>query len=144
MTQPDTISVSQPSESPKPQTTPEPSVLRIKQPKRGWVPISRALIDDVRLQFDTRAMASWLIAKPHGWEIRLGALPYLLQQRAGSGERMGRDRARRMLRELEKADYLTRVRSKKPDGRWAWHVEFSDVPVSLYRCPTIDGSAVDG
>ena len=80
---PDTISVSQPSESRKLENTPELSVLRIKPRKRGWVPISRALIDDVRLQFDTRAIASWLIAKPDRWEIRLVALPYLLQQRAG-------------------------------------------------------------
>lgn len=144
MTQPDTISVSQPSESPKPQNTPELSVLRIKHPKRGWVPIPRALIDDSRLQFDTRAIASWLIAKPDGWQIRLVALPYLLQQRAGPKERVGRDRVRRMLRELENAGYLTRARSKKPDGRWAWHVELSDAPVPLHRSPTIDGSAVDG
>ncbi len=144
MTQPDTISVSQPSESRKLENTPELSVLRIKHPKRGWVPISRALIDDVRLQFDTRAMASWLIAKPDGWHIRLVALPYSLQQRAGPKERVGRDRVRRMLRELESAGYLTRARSKKPDGRWAWHVELSDAPAPLHRRPTIDGSAVDG
>jgi hypothetical protein len=78
VTQPDTISVSQPSESRKLENTPELSVLRIKHPKRGWVPIPRALIDDTRLQFDTRAMASWLIAKPSGWKIRLVALPYSL------------------------------------------------------------------
>jgi hypothetical protein len=89
-------------------------------------------------------MACWLLAKPDGWEIRLGALPYLLQQRAGPGERMGRDRVRRMLLELENAGYLTRARSKRPDGRWAWRVELSDAPVSLHRSPTIDGSAVDG
>ncbi len=143
MTQPDTISVSQPSESRKLENTPELSVLRIKHPKRGWVPISRALIDDVRLQFDTRAMASWLIAKPDGWHIRLVALPYSLQQRAGPKERVGRDRVRRMLRELESAGYLTRARSKKPDGRWAWHVELSDAPAPLHRRPTIDGSGVN-
>lgn len=143
MRQPDEISVSQPQERLKTQNTPELSVLRIKQPKRGWVPISRALIDDVRLQFDTRAIASWLIAKPDGWEVRLVALPYLLQQRAGPRERMGRDRVRRMLRELEDAGYLTRARSKKRDGRWAWRVELSDNPVPLHRTSTIDGSGVD-
>jgi hypothetical protein len=114
-----------------------------KQPKRGWVPISRALIDDARLQFGTRAMASWLIAKPDGWHIRLVALPYLLQQRAGPNARVGRDRVRRMLRELENAGYLTRARSKKPDGRWVWQVELSDTPAPLHRSPTIDGSGVD-
>jgi hypothetical protein len=72
-----------PPEGHKLETTPEPSVLRIKPRKHGWVPISRALIDDSRLQFDTRAIANWLLAKPDGWQIRVGALPHLLQQRAG-------------------------------------------------------------
>lgn len=48
-----------------------------------------------------------------------------------------------MLRELENAGYLTRARSKKGDGRWAWRVELSDAPVPLHRNPTIAGSAVD-
>jgi hypothetical protein len=141
---PDRNSAVPPSGHLETETTPELAVLRIKQRKRGWVPIPRALIDDARLQFDTRAVANWLISKSDGWQIRLVALPYLLQQRAGPGERMGRDRVRRMLRELENAGYLTRARSKKADGRWAWRVELSDAPVPLHRSPTIDGSAVDG
>jgi hypothetical protein len=140
----DTITPAPQSERLKFENTPELAVLRIKQRKRGWVPISRALIDDARLQFDTRGVATWLIAKPDGWQIRLGALPYLLQQRAGPGERMGRDRVRRMLRELENAGYLTRARSKKHDGRWAWRVDLSDTAVPFYRSSTMDGSAVDG
>lgn len=107
MRRPDAIVATPPPERLKCENAPEPSVLRIKQRKRGWVPISRALIDDSQLQFDTRAIANWLIAKPDGWQIRLGALPYLLRQRAGPGQRMGRDRVRRILRELENAGYLT-------------------------------------
>jgi hypothetical protein len=141
----DAISATPPSESLKFENTPEHAVLRIKQHKRGWVPISRELIDDSRLQFDTRAVANWLIARPYGWQIRVGALPYLLQQRAGPGERMGRDRVRRILRELERAGYLSRARSKKPDGRWLWHIEFSETPAPLHgEISTMDGSAVDG
>jgi integrase len=41
---------------------------------------------------------------------------------------------RRMLRELENAGYLTRARSKKRDGRWAWRVESSSV---IRQCPSI-------
>jgi hypothetical protein len=141
----DAIASSSASERLKLEITPESSVLRIKQRKRGWVPISRALIDDSRLQFDTRAVANWLIAKPDGWQIRVGALPYLLQQRAGPGERMGRDRVRRMLRELERAGYLSRARSKRPNGRWVWRIEFSETPAFLHPdTSTMDGPAVDG
>jgi hypothetical protein len=143
--QPDTISSAHPSARPKIETAPEYSLLRIKQRKRGWVPVSRALIDDSRLQFDTRGVANWLVAKPDGWQIRLGALPHLLQQRAGPGERMGRDRVRRILRELELGGYLSRTRSKTPDGRWTWRIEFSDTPVPASGgSSTIDDSAVDG
>lgn len=145
MRRPDETSSTVPSERCKIENTPEPSLLRIKQRKRNWVPISRALIDDARLQFDTRGVANWLIAKPDGWQIRLSALPYLLQQRAGPNERMGRDRVRRILRELEHAGYLSRARSKKSDGRWVWRIEFSDTPASLHReTSTMGGSAVDG
>jgi hypothetical protein len=141
----DAITATPPSERLEFENTPEPSVLRVKQCRRGWVPISRALIDDARLQFDTRGVANWLIAKPDGWQIRVGVLPYLLQQRAGPGERMGRDRVRRILRELERAGYLSRARSKKPDGRWVWRIEFSDTPAPLHReISTMDGSTVDG
>ena len=100
------------------ENTPECAVLRIKQRKRGWVPLPRALIDDVRLQFDTRAVAAWLIAKPDGWQIRLGAFRHLLQQRSGTKERVGGDRVRRMLRELERAGYLVRTCFQKRNGRW--------------------------
>ena len=125
--------------------TPEHAVLRIKPRKRGWVAISRALIDDPRLQYDTRAVATWFRSKPDGWHIRLVSLPFLLQQRAGPGERMGRDRVRRILRELEQAGYLIRARSKTRDGRWTWHIDFDDEPIAPPDGhSTIDGSAVDG
>ena len=98
------------------------------------------MINDRRLQFDTRGFAQWLIAKPPGWEIRVGVLPHLLKDHAGPAARIGRDKLRRYLRELEIAGYLTRTRSRKPDGRWVWHIEFSDNPDT----PTMDGLAVDG
>lgn len=123
-----------------PGSTTEYSVLRIKKYKHGWIPVPRALINDRRLQFDTRGFAQWLIAKPSGWQIRVGVLPHLLRDQAGPGERMGRDKLRRYLRELETAGYLTRTRARRPDGRWVWHIEFSDRPDTA----TIDGLAVDG
>jgi len=115
--------------------------------EHGWLPISRELINDSRLQFDTRAVANWLMARPRGWQIRIGVLPYLLQQRAGPGERMGRDRVRRILRELERAGYLKRTRFKLPNGRWFWRVDFHGEPnltQGREDLATMDGSAVDG
>ena len=104
--------------------TPDHSaVLHIARSKRGWVPIPRDLINDDRLQFDTRAIACWLLSRSEGWQIRLCALPRVLQRCAGPGERLGRDRIRRCLRELDSAGYLTRARSRTSSGRWMWRVE---------------------
>ena len=55
--------------------------------------------------FDTRGFAAWLLARPGGWEIRATALPRLLSSGAS---RVGREKAQRFLRELERAASLTR------------------------------------
>jgi hypothetical protein len=127
------------------ESTPEHAVLRIKKRTRDWEPVPRALITDVRLQFDTRGFAAWLPAKPPGWEIRAGTLPYLLKKECGPGEHIGRDKVRRFFRELEAAGYITRRRMRKADGQWRWQIEFTDTPPTTPTRPrTIDGSAVDG
>lgn len=95
------------------------------------------MITDERLGWDTRGFAAWLLTRPDGWEIRAGALPYLL----GKGPaRVGRERVRRFLRELERAGYLNRRRRRRADGTWVWESCFSPVAASF----TMDGSAVDG
>jgi hypothetical protein len=127
------------------ESTPEHDVLRIKKRTRGWEPVPRALITDVRLQFDTRGFAAWLLAKPPGWEIRAGALPYSLKKERGPGEHIGRDKVRRFFRELEAAGYVTRRRMRRADGQWRWQIEFTDTPPMTPTHPgTVDGSAVDG
>jgi hypothetical protein len=67
------------------------------------------------LGFDTRGFAAWLLTRPPGWQIRASALPHLLKSRS---RHVGRDLARRFLRELERAGYLTRTRHRTADGRW--------------------------
>ena len=135
---------SSPIERTKSESTPGHAVLRIKKRTRGWEPVPRALITDARLQFDTRGFAAWLLAKPPGWEIRAGALPYLPKKECGPGEHIGRDKVRRFFRELEAAGYVRRRRMRKADGQWRWQIEFTDTPPTTPTRPrTIDGSAVD-
>jgi hypothetical protein len=142
---PTETAASSPIERVKSKSTPGQAVLRIKKRTRGWEPVPRALITDARLQFDTRGFAAWLLAKPPGWEIRAGALPYLLKKERGPGEQIGRDKVRRFFRELEAAGYVTRCRMRKADGQWRWQIEFTDTPPTTPTPPcTVDGSAVDG
>ena len=146
MTRPPTETpASSPSKRVSSESTPEHDLFRIKKRPRGWEPVPRALITDVRLQFDTRGFAAWLLAKPPGWEIRAGALPYLLKKERGPGEHIGRDKVRRFFRELEAAGYVTRRRMRKADGQWRWQIEFTDTPPTAPTHPgTVDGSAVAG
>ena len=119
------------------EVTPEQSILRVDMDDGGWEAITTALINDERLEFDTRGFAAWLLARPDGWQIKAAALPHLLKCSSGH---VGRDKARRFLRELEHAGYLTRTRRQGVDGRWIWDYFFR--PTS--PAPTIDASPVGG
>jgi len=127
------------------ESTPEHDLFRIKKRPRGWEPVPRALITDVRLQFDTRGLrhGSWP-NRPDG-RFRAGALPYLLKKERGPGEHIGRDKVRRFFRELEAAGYVTRRRMRKADGQWRWQIQFTDTPPTAPVHPgTVDGSATGG
>jgi hypothetical protein len=128
------------------------SILRVDHSAGGWEAIPAALINDDRLGLDTRGFAAWLLARPGGWDIRATALPRLLSSGAS---RVGREKAQRFLRELERAAYLTRTKRRRCDGCWIWDFSFSPTSLSK-KLPsatmdglagggsTVDGSAVDG
>jgi len=118
-------------------------ILRVDKQAGRWEAVPVGLITDERLGFDTRAFAVWLMAKPDGWEIRAGALPYLLKDETAPAGHVGRDKARRFFRELERTGYLTRTRIRGRDGRWLWKSVFTSCPVTIDAL-AVDGSAVDG
>ena len=112
------------------EVTPEQSILRVDLDAGGWEAITAALINDERLEFDTRGFAAWLLARPDGWQIKAAALPHLLKCSSGH---VGRDKARRFLRELEQAGYLTRTRRRGADGRWIWDYFFRPTSAAHHR-----------
>ena len=113
------------------------TIIRVDKAAGRWEAVPLSLLEDTRLSFDTRGFTAWLLARPPGWEIRAGALPYLLKDNSSCGH-VGRDKARRFLRELEQAGYLTGTRTRDPNGYWIWRSVFPAVS------PTIDGLAVGG
>jgi hypothetical protein len=123
-------------------TTTEYSILRVDKSAGRWEAVPTSLINDARLGFDTRGFAAWLLARPEGWEIRASALPHLLK--SGSGH-VGRDKARRFLRELARAAYLTHTRRRGADGRWIWDYAFRPIsPTSTIDALSVGGSPVRG
>jgi hypothetical protein len=121
----------------------ESTILRVDKKAGRWEAIPVALITDERLGLDTRGFAVWLMSKPDGWEIRAGALPYLLKDRTATRGHVGRDKARRLLRELERAGYLVRTRTQGRNGRWVWRSVFTVSSLTIDAL-AVDGSSVDG
>jgi hypothetical protein len=100
----------------------------------GSVP--EPLLEDIRLDLDSRAVAAWLAVKPSGWQISVTSLRLRLSLH---GKKMlGKDRWQRIARELESAGYLVRKKVNGHDGQWVWHITFNPVPA------TIDGSPGSG
>lgn len=118
------------------------TIIRVDKRAGRWEAVPVSLIEDDRLGFDTRGFAAWLLSKPDGWQIRASALPYLLKDRTLTDGHVGRTRARRYVRELERAGYLVRTRTRSVDGRWHWTSTFEAVP-TIDRFP-VDGSSDDG
>lgn len=98
----------------------------------GGVPLS--LIEDSKLNLDSRAVACWLATRPNGWQI---LIKHMLNSLS-----LGRDRWRRIALELENAKYLIRNPSPSGEsGRWIWQIIFCPVPMND---STADGFAGDG
>ena len=102
----------------------------------GSVP--EALLEDVRLDLDSRAVAAWLAVKPAGWQISVTCLRMRL---SFHGKKiLGKDRWQRIALELESAGYLFRRKINGQGGQWVWHITFNPVPTS----ETIAGFAGSG
>lgn len=87
--------------------------------------IPNHVADDTRLSFEARGVLVYLLAKPHDWKILIGDL-----RKQG----LGRDRAYRILAELQKAGYIERSQQRGTGGRHG-EIEYTvyddPVPVTL-------------
>ncbi len=89
----------------------ESTIIRVQKRDR-YVIISREIFDDPDLSWETLGLLGYLLSKPNDWQVRVNHLIRL--------RNAGRDKIRRMLRELETAGYLERRRLRRPDGTWRW------------------------
>lgn len=116
------------------------TIIRVDKSAGNWDAIPRDLIDDDRLSLEARAVAMWFLSRPKDWEIRPAAMPFLLKDATRCSGHVGRDFAKRILRELDLCGYLTRKQTRTPTGRWRWEYVFNPAPARS----TIDGITVDG
>ncbi|MBN8745499.1 MAG: hypothetical protein J0I24_14535 [Thiomonas arsenitoxydans] len=124
-------------------------VIRVQVPPGAWGAVPTALIEDARLSLEARAVAAWLATRPPGWQI---AVPPLCRTLG-----LGRDRWRRVAREMEDAGYLSRrahqggtiqKNGRQHAGTWRWEILFCAVPhisdTTETAKPSMDGFSGDG
>lgn len=94
------------------------AIIKVEFGDGKWEAVPRRLARDERLSLDTRGLALFLATRSEDFTISIRGLRTLLHPHAG------KDRLGRMLRELEQAGYLWRVKERHPGGRFAWKIIF--------------------
>ena len=82
--------------------------------KRGFVVLFRSAAQDQRLSLEARGLFALMISLPDDWEYTVSGLAV----KAGCG----REKVRRLLRELQDVGYLIREQSHDAGGRFAGNV----------------------
>lgn len=85
----------------------------------GWFPFPRGATK-AGLSWETLGLLAFLLEKGDGYTIHFDVLT-----EAGNA---GRDKMRAMLKELQDAHYLRRVRIQSPDGTFDWQATVYDAP----------------
>jgi len=91
-----------------------------------WGSVPEALLEDKRLDLDSRAVAAWLAIKPAGWQINVD----VLRRRLASDNKkiLGKDRWQRIAAQLEACRYLVRKKINGAGGKWIWDISFNAIP----------------
>ena len=109
----------------RPITPPAPAaggtIIRVsKDVSHPYARVDNSVFTTRNLSPEARWALGYLLSKPDNWELRMSDL----QHQAGCG----RDKARRLVRELEAAGHLVRCRTHRTDGRWIWESVIYEVP----------------
>jgi hypothetical protein len=107
----------------RPAKHPHDTIAIVRLPKvEKYFTASNALFSDSRLSWEARGLMGYLLSKPDNWQVRV----YDLVRNGPAGaHKIGR-----VLRELERAGYLTRERISRRDGRFDWLTTVYESPSS--------------
>ena len=111
-----------------------------KDPGVGWTSLHNDTLEDENLPWDALGLLAYILRKPDDWTISVEHL--------GALRGAGRDKIKRMLRDLESAGYLHRIRGRNEKGHWDWTRKIYDRSqvrqTSISDSEASDGSAGDG
>ena len=108
-------------------------IRRAARPREHFTKIANGALRDSGISFRARGLLGYILSQSDGWSISSERL-------AADSPSEARDAIRTGLRELERAGYLTRERTRAPGGHFAWTGVVTDIPAGR----TIDGSPVGG
>ncbi|MEQ1639089.1 MAG: hypothetical protein ABL903_20710 [Methylococcales bacterium] len=98
--------------------------------------ILRATMQDKSISLDAKGLLFHLLSLPSDWEVHVWWLKKELN--------VGDDKMKRMLKELETAQYLVRKRVNSGGGIFKWDMVIYQEPQSTIVGLSIDGSTIDG
>ena len=111
------------------------SIVKVRRKQGNYTAISNVLLHDRRLSWEATGMLAFLLSKPDDWQCRP---QYLIKQR-----KAGRDKVRRILKELETCGYMRRYKIRDVRGRFTWMSIVFEIPDSE-PIQAIDGFSGDG
>jgi len=103
--------------------------------KSNFTPISNMIIQNTLLSFEARGLLVYILSLPKDWSIS--------KDQIMKSNNIGRDKFRRMWKELEHFGYIKSNRLKDKDGTFYWKYEVCDKVLSIVGLST-DGSSTDG
>ncbi len=110
------------------------TIFRVAKTENFTVLLNDTLRDS-RLSLEALSVLVRLLSRPQDWQVHFEVLRRESQ--------VGRDKLRRILRELGKAGYLIRKRIHRDDGRLIWITEVHEIPNPI-DAKTIGGKIADG
>lgn len=96
------------------------SIVRTASPVRNFTIVSNDVINDARLSLEARGLLLWLLSKPENWQTNSD----LLAAQHG----VGRDRIRRVLRQLSDVGYMKLETLRNEAGRITKRWMIYDIP----------------
>lgn len=91
---------------------------------------SNHVINDGRLSWEARGVLMYLLSKPDGWIVR--------NKDIENGGNAGRDKVRRIIKELQKCGYLHRQRIQMSNGQYDWMTEVYEQPYTENPPPSTE------
>ena len=104
------------------------TIFRVANRHKPYSQLGNAMIRDGRLSWEARAVLSFILSFPTDWQF---SLSWFCRE-----TNTGRDKARRVVRELEAAGYCARERNRNADGTLgAFEYVFTDEPGDIQPAP---------